>query len=214
MEGLQNLRVLAAYDLAVMDDLVRDFTLALEESSKRTSMSGSRAQDIIRKKRRFKKRKPVHCHSLHTGNMSEASESSIDEAFKDYIENMTRQSDSDDYLIENSRQKIPSLSIFSSISAPLLVESDSVTENISPMRPQRRRRHLKRMAIDPDQQKKELANGLLDVDMDMEGNASVLDRLESGNVDMITGKRKRSVKDKSGSNSFDLDLSDSERQNR
>ena len=190
MEGLQNLRVLAAYDLAVMDDLVRDFTLALEESSKRTSMSGSRAQDIIRKKRRFKKRKPVHCHSLHTGNMSEASESSIDEAFKDYIENMTRQSDSDDYLIENSRQKIPSLSIFSSISAPLLVESDSVTENISPMRPQRRRRHLKRMAIDPDQQKKELANGLLDVDMDMEGNASGLDRLESGNVDMITGKTK------------------------
>ena len=31
VDGLQNLRVVAAYDLAVMDDLARDFANALED---------------------------------------------------------------------------------------------------------------------------------------------------------------------------------------
>lgn len=211
IEDFQNLHVLAAYDLAIMDDLVHDLTVALEESSKthRSCQDGSSmSQDaLLRRRRRFKKRRANNAKVLIYGaNMSEGTESSLDEAFKDYIENFSRQSDSDEFLV--SGQKVPAVRSFPILSVPQFVESDSVTENITPLRPQRRRRHFKRMAVDSQPQVD--FGGLLksDTDFHQMSSAESLMLSEAGCVGLhlLSGKRKRSSKDKG--NGFYVDFND------
>lgn len=219
VEEFQNLQVIAAYDFFKMDELVHDLTNALEESSH--SKNKGRAMDYSRKiKRRCKKRKshsnPMMAWEL--GNMSEASESSIDEAIKDYMENIAQQSDSDDLL--TAAHRLPSLVAMASNPVLSLAESDSVNENFSPMRPHRRRRRYKRMAVDPQnpRQVQELldACGLSDhctAYQDQLFGASEPDTLtNSGSTSesqqhmyrTLLGKRKRGLKER-GSNSFDMD---------
>lgn len=216
IEDFQNLHVLAAYDLAIMDDLVHDFTLALDETARnqRSCRDGSSQShdSLMRRRRKFKKRKANMSMLIHGSNMSEASESSLDEAFKDYIENITRQSDSDEFLVNG--HKIPPVNSFPNISVPQLVESDSVTENITPLRPQRRRRHFKRMAIDP-QPNIEFYEQTKDNCMDCRTGQlaeGVVTEYGFSRAHLLSGKRKRSSKDKSDSNSFDLDLTDENQQ--
>lgn len=228
--GLQNLQVLAAYDFHRMDDLVNDLTNALDESTKarkgersaseQSRASGSKTKLVRRKK--CKKRKSLSQAGgswQQPGNISEASESSIDEAIKDYIENIAQQSDSDELVLNTQR-----LQSLSSLPNQVLsfAESDSVTENISPMRPQRRRRRqFKRMAVDPQPN---LEVPMVHVPLVEQQNrtkdtsgqgpstcAKIMDCMDVENRDQsdtLPGKRKRSMKDKSGNNSFDLGLSD------
>lgn len=102
-------------------------------------------------KRKSKKRKSSAVLNAG-GNISEGSESSLDEALKDYMENIANQSDSDDLL---RIARLQSLINFTSHSISL-AESDSFTENFSPMRPGRRRRRFKRMAVDVQQPDSEM----------------------------------------------------------
>ena len=235
--GLQNLQVLAAYDFQKMDELVHDLTNALEESTKghngeRSASEQSRAsgsKSKLCRKKKCKKRKSA-CHGgsggsrLH-GNISEASESSLDEALKDYMENIAQQSDSDDLLL--SAHRLQSLtSLPSQVQVLSFAESDSVTENISPLRPQRRRRRqFKRMAVDPqpscelalmqvplvEQRQQNCARGGVQGAANNGGRSGELMEVEIREqlqLDTLPGKRKRSMKDKSGNNSFDLGLCD------
>lgn len=139
----QNLRVYSNSRLVSMDELVQDLANALEESAsnvKSTSHSISNKRQY--KKKKGKKRRPL---LLDCGNISEASESSYDEALRDYFGNLTRNSDSDDI------EKITRLSMPITSSFIPSVESDSVNEStISPLRPQRRRKKYKSMAIDSE----------------------------------------------------------------
>ena len=149
VKEFQNLHVLShACDLERMDELVQDLTNALEET-----ICGNDEEESLnlacKKKQRSRqrsRRRPRSAIKL-PGDISEASESSIDEAIKDLMENKTsRQSDSDDLLMTTKRM--------TSFRAPThvvpLAESDSFTENFSPNRPNRRRKRGKRMAIDAD----------------------------------------------------------------
>lgn len=140
VRGFEKLHVLASYDFQKMDELVQDLGFALEESSR----NRGRHEKHKTKKRRPRKRRPeaMIVTPWDIANMSEASESSLDEALKDYMENITRQSDSEDscaaHLMIPGRTK------------PLtLVESDSFTDNVTPLFHHRRRRKCKRMAVDP-----------------------------------------------------------------
>lgn len=145
MKDFQNLHVLNTYNSERMDELVQDLTNALEETT-RTSKSKNMDSYARRcKKRRSRKRRPPGA-GKDGGNLSEASESSIDEALKDYMESVFQQSDSDDVV---AARRISSLPLGHLSHALSLAESDSVTENFSPMRIHRRRRKCKRMAIDP-----------------------------------------------------------------
>ena len=235
VKDFQNLRVLASLDLPMMDDLVRDFTLALEESSSRSGhrwkageiaasvlMNQDGAGRKLARRRRYKKRKSTAAaSSSFVGGdgaiLSEASESSLDDALKGYIENMTatsRHSDSDDFHTHGAvRQRLSSLSVLPSIVVPL-AESDSVTENFSPMRPQRRRRYFKRMAV--DQQPGPISDGG-EAGKKARVKVGAKDTAEGRSPDTVVagssrlaetqpGKRKRSMKDKSDNNSLDLDL--------
>jgi G patch domain-containing protein 2 len=200
--GFQNLQVLTAYDFQRMDELVNDLTNALDESTKnkkgersaseQSRASGSKSK-LVRKKKCKKRKSLSHANSnWQQGNISEASESSLDEAIKDYIGNMAQQSDSDEFVL--NAQRLKSLS---SLPNQVLsfAESDSVTENISPMRTQRRRRRqFKRMAVDPapsiplgEQQNRSSGHA-----------PDSMDTREHG----LPGKRKRSMKEKN--NSFDF----------
>ncbi len=144
VKDFQNLHVLNTYNFR-MDELVQDLTNALEESA-RTSKSKHIDTYVRRcKKRRSRKRRPPGT-GKDGGNLSEASESSIDEALKDYMESMFQQSDSDDLVAARRLSALPLTNLSHALS---LAESDSVTENFSPMRLHRRRRKCKRMAIDP-----------------------------------------------------------------
>jgi len=179
VEDFENLRVLSrgGFDLAVMDDLARDFAVALDDAARLGgggpsvsvtpgTQDSAASKRPCCKKRRYKKRKPSSVCSQGTklacatgGNRSEASESSLDEALlKGYgvFENNApiRHSDSDDLL--NSRPIPPHVKSSLLRAGPPLVESDSVTETFSPNRPQRRRRYFKRMAVDPEPDEVEL----------------------------------------------------------
>lgn len=150
----QKLRMLAKCSFMKMDELVQDLTNALEESSKsqRGNSSDSLTTGVMlrrhNKKRRGKKRRSNPTLLWEFGNFSEASQSSVDEmALKDYVENVTRQSDSDDLVIT---RQIAQITLPLTNSHIPQVESDSVTENFSPIRAERRRRKFKSMAIDPE----------------------------------------------------------------
>lgn len=140
VDGLQNLRVVAAYDLAVMDDLARDFANALEDFPMTTRLRSGGNEQIRR--RRFRKRRPkgtlLLCSDSDSDHEKMITNDSSNKKFSD--------SDSDD--VEFFAQQRYSLSRFPAISAPLLVESDSVTDCLPPNHPPRRRRMLKKMNVE------------------------------------------------------------------
>ncbi|KAK0052239.1 G patch domain-containing protein 2 [Biomphalaria pfeifferi] len=135
-----------------MDELVQDLTTALEETANvgrpgTLQAEGANSSTYPRrcmKKRRGLRRPASSSYYWKRGTISEASESSVDEhPRRDYAGNVIH-SDSDDLA---ACHRIPKLTV------PLVdpippVESDSFTENFSPLRPQRRRRKYKTMAVD------------------------------------------------------------------
>ncbi|XP_074657422.1 G patch domain-containing protein 2-like [Tubulanus polymorphus] len=140
----------------MMDELVHDLSLALEETKAKSSDSISTVSDLRTCRPKSSKGKtrrrhfPNNSHSDHgIGNISEASESSLDEALKDYkvIVNLCA-SDSDEMSImcSDPPAKPSTLPLSSHL---MVVESDSVTDSVSQLRPHRRRRKFKHMAIDP-----------------------------------------------------------------
>ncbi|KAL5009309.1 hypothetical protein ScPMuIL_014890 [Solemya velum] len=148
VKEFKNLHVFTSCTFVKMDQLVQDLTNALEESSK--SPKGHGGELLLHaslrrcpKKRRERKRS----HARDGIVRSEASESSLDEALRDYMESVAQLSDSDDMVLAHH---ITRLTMPLSGNFVPQVESDSVNENISPMRPQRRRKKYKSMAIDLD----------------------------------------------------------------
>jgi hypothetical protein len=154
VQDFQNLRVFSNRNINRMDELVQDLSLALEETAKAGSRSGNCQENgissgavtrRIHKRRRGARRAAVNLY-WKRGTISEASESSIDEAIRDYIDNsVMTHSDSDDLALAYPKQR---LAVPLTEPVPPAVESDSFTENLSPMRPQRRRRRYKHMAVD------------------------------------------------------------------
>lgn len=206
----QNLRVYSNSRLVSMDELVQDLANALEESASNAKSSNhSMTSKRQCKKRKGKKRRPI---LLDCGNISEASESSYDEALRDYFGNLTRNSDSDDI------EKITRLSMPLSSNFIATVESDSVNEStISPSRPQRRRKKYKSMAVDSES---ETSACSMKPPTGITENKSILpkprlhlsDRKSSSNTDdlvfakgedVFPGKRKRSSKSRGEYSSFD-----------
>lgn len=201
----QNLRVYSNSRLVSMDELVQDLANALEESAsnvKSTSHSISNKRQY--KKKKGKKRRPL---LLDCGNISEASESSYDEALRDYFGNLTRNSDSDDI------EKITRLSMPITSSFIPSVESDSVNEStISPLRPQRRRKKYKSMAIDSETNCMKPPTGTTDLKSrppkpgsyksDMTSNDD-RDIVFGKEEEVYPGKRKRSSKSRGEYSSFD-----------
>lgn len=150
VNDFERLRMFSS-SIGKMDDLVHDLSLALEDaaSHKRSKSDGGHGASSSSSRRHPRKRRGRRKrHFPDTGNISEASQSSIDEAIKDYMENCA-QSDSDDLAIAHH---IVRLTMPLNINyVPSQVESDSVNECMfSPIRPQRRRKKYKTMAIDPD----------------------------------------------------------------
>lgn len=155
VKDFQRLRVLASYDLQRMDELVQDLTNALEETSRSSKsktadhLSGTLKRNC--KKRRGRKRRPNSTSRYDGGNFSEASESSVEEAIqsqelRENAATTTQQSDSDDLVVTKRFQgAFPKVTCVAT-----LAESDSVTENFSPLRPHRRRRKCKRMSIEAE----------------------------------------------------------------
>lgn len=202
----QNLRVYSNSRLVSMDELVQDLANALEESAsnvKSTSHSISNKRQY--KKRKGKKRRPL---LLDCGNISEASESSYDEALRDYFGNLTRNSDSDDI------EKITRLSMPITSSFIPSVESDSVNEStISPLRPQRRRKKYKSMAIDSETDSMKPPTGTTDLKSrppkprsymsDMTSCSNNRDIVFGKEEEVNPGKRKRSSKSRGEYSSFD-----------
>lgn len=211
----ERLRVFSS-SIGKMDDLVHDLSLALEDaaSHKRSKSDGghgassSSTRRLPRKRRGRRKR-----HQPENGNMSEASQSSIDEAIKDYMENCA-QSDSDDLTIAHH---IVRLTMPLNINyVPSQVESDSVNESLfSPIRPQRRRKKYKSMAIDPDpnssqhdspvqgkpkynrQKSKTVKLPHCSMGTSPMDGAGFMHQMKEGSVDeTLPGKRKRSTRSK------------------
>ena len=155
VQDFQNLRVFSNRNINRMDELVQDLNNALEESSKgstrnsgcqENSLSSGAVARRYHKRRRGARRAAGNLlYEWKRCTISEASESSIDEAIRDYIDNsVVTHSDSDDLSLAYSKQRL-----VVPVSEPVPpVESDSFTENLSPMRPQRRRRRYKHMAVD------------------------------------------------------------------
>lgn len=216
MTDFERLRVFSS-SIGKMDDLVHDLSMALEDvaSHKRSKSDGGHGASSSTMRRHPRKKKGRRKrHQPETGNMSEASQSSIDEAIKDYMENCV-QSDSDDLAIAHH---IVRLTMPLSINyIPSQVESDSVNECMfSPIRPQRRRKKYKSMAIDPDpgssqhgspvqgkpkynRQRSKTVVKLPHCSMGtspMDG-PGLLQQMKEGSVDdAVQGKRKRSIRPK------------------
>ena len=230
INDFQNLRVFTTVDLQRMDELVQDLTNALEETSKSRlsddpNLQLSHVMKKTNRKRRNRKRRSEMNPIWQYGNFSEASESSLDEALKDYMENVAQQSDSDEI---STNKRLVTMAFASTTSVPL-VESDSFTETFSPLRGHRRRRKFKRMLVDPQPslpmepgifvheykqpshvsvKTKHLKNGqrgLSDAKMDTEHTEGTNSNLPMTH-ETAPGKRKRGMKDKCG-NSFENDYS-------
>ena len=156
VQDFQNLRVFSNHNVNKMDDLVQDLSLALEETAKacvRTSNSQenreSSAGAIARRyhKRRRGTRRAAVAVYWKRGTISEASESSVEEGLRDFKDTnvVTTHSDSDELSLSYHPKQRLSVPVTEPVPP---VESDSFTENLSPMRPQRRRRRYKHMAMD------------------------------------------------------------------
>ncbi|XP_030051883.1 G patch domain-containing protein 2 [Microcaecilia unicolor] len=146
-----------------MEELVHDLVSALEESSEQArgcfADTGDHSRSVscllkrqARKRRGRKRRSDNIHHPWETGHcLSEGSDSSLEEPSKDYREtnsnNKKDHSDSDDQLLVAKRR--PSSNINNMrIKRPLWHEPDLTIDNLG-SRTLRRRRKVKRMAIDP-----------------------------------------------------------------
>lgn len=196
----QNLQVLSRTNGLKMDDLVSDLTMALDESTRSPKSSKnymSMASSSKKQKKRKGKKKRIACVELD--NTSEASESSLEGALRGYFENQIQQSDSDDILTRTryyTRLSMPARSEY----LPS-VESDSFTDNISTVKPQRRRKKYRSMVLDieampapkttkvPNRQKNK---GKMEVEVQKESPQKEMSQEST----VFLGKRKRSSKSK------------------
>ncbi|XP_044529643.1 G patch domain-containing protein 2 isoform X1 [Gracilinanus agilis] len=155
-----------------MEELVHDLVSALEESSEQArggfadpgDHSRSLACPLKRqaRKRRGRKRRSYNIHPpWETGHcLSEGSDSSLEESSKDYRENHNNKkkdhSDSDDHMLVAKPGPSSNLNNVRG-KRPLWHESDLAIDNLGSNRTLRRRRKVKRMAIDPPS---EISNSL------------------------------------------------------
>lgn len=146
-----------------MEELVHDLVSALEESSEQARGGFAETGDHSRnlscplkrqaRKRRGRKRRSYNVHQpWETGHcLSEGSDSSLEEPSKDYREkhsnNRKDRSDSDDAMLVAKRR--PSSTLNNSVRGKRLLwhESDFAVDNLG-NRTLRRRRKVKRMAVD------------------------------------------------------------------
>jgi G patch domain-containing protein 2 len=213
VEGFQNLHVLP--DCEAVDSMTRELANLLDESSPRLHRKahcrhgdvGPTAGCVTRhplKKRRCKKRKSASkagpvvvtnaSEGLDGGNTSDSSGGGGTLTRHIYMDCVSRLSDSDGLTVSYLSGAIPAAV------NTTVVESDSVTENWSPLRPQRRRRHLRRMVVD------DLCDPCDDVSILRCLNSSQSNaHRSSDHAHLLIGKRKRVIKDKSDNNSFDFD---------
>lgn len=152
VKDFENLKVFVQRNFIRMDELVQDLTSALEETANMSRPGNSQGESVNTgscsrryiKKRRGLRRSSGNNFYWKRGTISEASESSVDEQpVRDFAGNVVH-SDSDDLA---ACRRIPKLTVPMVEPVPA-VESDSFTENLSPLRPQRRRRKFKNMAVD------------------------------------------------------------------
>ncbi|KAM8819446.1 G patch domain-containing protein 2 isoform 1-T1 [Rhynchonycteris naso] len=147
-----------------MEELVHDLVSALEESSEQARGGFAEAGDHARnlscplkrqaRKRRGKKRRShnVH-HPWEAGHcLSEGSDSSLEEPSKDYRENHNSNkkdhSDSDDQMLVAKRRPSSALNTSVRGKRPLWHEADFAADSPGNSRTLRRRRKVKRMALD------------------------------------------------------------------
>ncbi|XP_018118088.1 G patch domain-containing protein 2 isoform X1 [Xenopus laevis] len=145
-----------------MEELVHDLVSALEESSEQArgcfADTGDHSRSIscllkrqARKRRGRKRRSDNTHHPWETGHcLSDGSDSSLEEQNKDYREctsNHKKDSDSDDQLLLAKRRPSSNITNIRG-KRPLWHESDLVVDTLG-SRTLRRRRKVKRMAIDP-----------------------------------------------------------------
>uniref|UniRef100_A0A8C0H3S4 G-patch domain containing 2 n=1 Tax=Chelonoidis abingdonii TaxID=106734 RepID=A0A8C0H3S4_CHEAB len=146
-----------------MEELVHDLVSALEESSEQArggfADTGDHSRSVscllkrqARKRRGRKRRSFITHHPWETSHcLSEGSDSSLEEPSKDYRENHTTNkkdhSDSDDQLLVAKRRPSSNLNNIRG-KRPLWHESDLALDNLG-NRTLRRRRKVKRMAVDP-----------------------------------------------------------------
>ncbi|KAM4040526.1 G patch domain-containing protein 2 [Anomaloglossus baeobatrachus] len=145
-----------------MEELVHDLVSALEESSEQArgcfADIGDHSRSIscllkrqARKRRGRKRRSENTHHPWEPGHcLSDGSDSSLEEQNKDYREcasNNKKDSDSDDQLLLVKRRPSSNITNIRS-KRPLWHESDLVADTLA-SRSLRRRRKVKRMAIDP-----------------------------------------------------------------
>ncbi|KAK2081929.1 G patch domain-containing protein 2 [Saguinus oedipus] len=142
-----------------MEELVHDLVSALEESSEQTRGGFAETGDHSRsiscplkrqaRKRRGRKRRSYNVHHGHC--LSEGSDSSLEEPSKDYRENHNNykkdHSDSDDQMLVAKHRPSSNLNNNVRGKRPLWHESDFAVDNAG-NRTLRRRRKVKRMAID------------------------------------------------------------------
>lgn len=173
-----------------MEELVHDLVSALEESSEQARGGFAETGDHSRnlscplkrqaRKRRGRKRRSYNVHHpWETGHcLSEGSDSSLEEPSKDYREkhsnNKKDRSDSDDQMLVAKRR--PSSTLNNNVRGKRLLwhESDFAVDNLG-NRTLRRRRKVKRMAVDLPQDistKRTMTqppDGCRDQDMDSDG---------------------------------------------
>jgi len=226
VEGFQNLHVLP--DSMTVDSLALDLAVALDESSPRLLRKqsfrgidvpgGSGLPNTTRhpvRKRRFKKRKSALPASMtgSTGgihiaavNVSDGLDSSTSDspARPDYMDTVARLSDSDDMLpSKGSGSGLLRISVPSSVQ---FAESDSVTENWTPLRPQRRRKHFRRMAVDVPETAVQSRGSYAMRTLEQVDIACALPHSRA--LDKYHGKRKRGVKEKTDASVFDHEVRD------
>uniref|UniRef100_A0A8C6F000 G-patch domain containing 2 n=1 Tax=Marmota marmota marmota TaxID=9994 RepID=A0A8C6F000_MARMA len=170
-----------------MEELVHDLVSALEESSEQARGGFAETGDHSRsiscplkrqaRKRRGRKRRSYNVHHpWETGHcLSEGSDSSLEEPSKDYRENHNNNkkdhSDSDDQMLVAKRRPSSNLNNNVRGKRPLWHESDFAVDNLG-NRTLRRRRKVKRMAVDLPQDisnkrtMTQMPEGCRDQDMD------------------------------------------------
>lgn len=151
INGIKQLYVLKPYYSKSMDELAKDLTTALDESSDR------RIHEVkVKRSKSWKCRSKSKCGILgssvpKSSTKSEDSESSLDNWIQRQMDFSTNGSyqhtDSDDILHKVNHHNYH-LNSWRHC-APNVGESDSVNENLHPSREPRRKRKFKRMAIDP-----------------------------------------------------------------
>lgn len=146
-----------------MEELVHDLVSALEESSEQARGGFAETGDHARslscplkrqaRKRRGRKRRSYNTHHpWEAGHgLSEGSDSSLEEPGKDYRENPTSHkkdhSDSDDQMLVAKRRPASTLNSSVRGKRPLWHEADLALDGLG-SRSLRRRRKVKRMAVD------------------------------------------------------------------